>query len=403
MFKKAVMLFLTVGGFVFATTVECFGDVAADLKQAADYKEMGRYKESEGLYKSVIQGNPGTDSAFKAQNRLVILYIVTERSAQTQEGINNLTANFSGNPDLPDTLYWIARRYRQEDHGEQAIHLFQQIIQRYPSSAAAKKAQFDIPRTNVLSLLNLAKYSEAEAAIDRLIADFSSNPELPETLFDIARKCKMADRYAKAKSLYQYILQHYPDSSYSDFCRLFIPKMDIWAQIASGDFSNAQAATDKLITDFASDPELPDALHGIAMRYVVEEVKRYYDAQNLCQRIIQLYPKSTAAKNSAIDIEKCKIFSLMESGDDSSVLPAVDKMMTDFSESFYLLQVVGREIPYRYFHKGLQMENVNPVMAKSCFQQAAAIWEKVMNRIPVPRHVALPATVIQDWAITQKH
>ena len=380
---KSMLLSLVLLAFAISLSASiCFADVSAQLQEAAGYREQGYYKQAEDAYKAIIQNNPGTDYAFKARQRLAILYIVTERANAATEQINAMNAEFAGHADLPEALYWIAKRYRVEGHADRAKSIYQQIISQYPDSAYAKKVQLDVPRTNVLSLLSSGKYAEAETAIDKLINDFSGHPELPETLYDIARACKTSGRYAKAKSLYQYILQKYPSCSYVEFCPVQIKKMDIWSMIASGNFTGAHAATDKLITDFAIYPELPDTLHGIALRYEEKGVNRFQDSQNLYQRIIKLYPESNAAKKAVLDIEKSRALALMESGNDDGVLSAVNAMLAKFSnQRTYLSHVISREIAMQYYRKGLQAD---PNHAGSSLRNATAIWDKVINQLNGP-------------------
>lgn len=239
MFKRTIVLFLTVGGLM---VTECFGDAASLFKQGVNCKEKGYYKQAEETYKSVIANYPGTPQARKSQEQLAVIYILTQRITQAQASIGALKTAFSGDAELAGSLYWIARNYRLEGHPQRAVNLYQEIMSQYPDSSYAKKAQLDIPRTNIFSLLGAGKYTEAEAAIDKLLNDFSGHPELAETLYDIARECKHKARYGKAKSLYQYILQRYPATSYGEMCPIQVPKMDIWAKIASGDFAGAQAA-----------------------------------------------------------------------------------------------------------------------------------------------------------------
>jgi len=381
--RKAVWVFVLAGLFLWMTT-SCFADAAGDLKQAADHKAKGYYKQSEDLYKSIIRDNAGTESAYKARQRLAILYIVTERANAAGEQIEAIKNEFAGRPDLPEALYWIAKRYSEEGHADKAASIYQQIISRNPDSRYAKKAQLDIPRTNVLSLLKSGKCSEADAAISKLLSDFAGNPELPETLYDIGRSCKGAGMYARAKGLYQYILQQYPQCSYAELCPLQIAKMDIWAMIASGDFAGTQTAIDKLITDFASAPELPDALHGIALRYEVKDVKRYQDSENLYQRIIQLYPSSGAAKKAAVDIDKSRALSLMASGNDAGVVDAVDKMIAKFpGQKQYLAQVISREIAMRYYNEGMA-QGTTPNSVDISLRNATALWERVINQLGGP-------------------
>lgn len=383
MFRKAILLSLISFVILLPAVKVCFAaDVPSQLQQAAELKKRGYFKQAEDAYKTIVANNPATNDALKAQEQLIILYVITGRNIQAKDSLNKLTADFTANPELPASLYWIAKRCRDEGYTDEAATLFQRIVQQYPDSLYAKKAQLDAPRTNILSLLNTNDYTEAEVATDKLLADFAGHPALPEALYDIAKQCKEAGRYDKAKVLYQYILQHYPDCSYASKCRIHIPKIDIWKQIASGDFT-AAAATEKFITDFSAHESAPTMVHGIARKY--EEVNRFQDAKQLYHRVIQLYPESEAKEKSVLDVRKCDILTLIEAGKDSEALTAVNQMMSDFTGHWYLPYVISQDIAIRYYRRGMELENKNLTdQAVSKFEKAAAIWEKVISQLSGP-------------------
>ncbi len=91
--------------------------------------------------------------------------------------------------------------------------LYQQITQKSPNGSSKTKAGLQYSRAEVQFLIISQKYDEAKAALDKLIADFSDHPDLPDTLYGIAQKYEWSDRYEESKSIYQQIVQNCPDSS----------------------------------------------------------------------------------------------------------------------------------------------------------------------------------------------
>ena len=118
--------------------------------------------------------------------------------------------------DSPESLYDTARGYVQSKKYEEVKGLYQQIIQQYPSSPYASKAQMGIAEMDIISNINVGKISEAQAGINSLIANFSGHPDLPKALYYIGRKYRWSNQYGEARNHYQQVVQQYPDSSKSD-------------------------------------------------------------------------------------------------------------------------------------------------------------------------------------------
>lgn len=118
--------------------------------------------------------------------------------------------------DSPESLYDTARERIQSKKYEEAKSLYQQIIQQYPSSPYASKAQMGIAEVDILTDINAGKISEAQAGINSLIANFSGHPDLPKVLYYIGRKYRWSNQYGEARNHYQQVVQQYPDSSKSE-------------------------------------------------------------------------------------------------------------------------------------------------------------------------------------------
>ena len=128
--------------------------------------------------------------------------------------------------------------------------IYTDIVQNYPGSNEALAAQRELTGLYI----DMGNDAKAREALEKLIADFSEHPGLPGALSYIATRYRWSSKYEEAASIYQQIIQQYPDSSYAEMAQFEFPKMDVlslveWG-IEDGNDAEAQAAIDNLIADF---------------------------------------------------------------------------------------------------------------------------------------------------------
>ena len=234
---------------------------------AERYRVLKKYEKAIELYQSVLDNWPESKFAIESQKHIAISNILLGKMGAAQLAIDKLIANFSRQSDLPKALYAIARRYRWSRKYEEAENIYQQITQQYPDNSLDSKAQLNALRTNTLSLIESGEDKQAKVVVDKLVADFSGHRALPEALYDVARKYEDTGKYEKAKSIYQRIIQQYPDSSYVNKAQLDVPKINVLSLIESGSDTEVQAAIDSLIADFNDHPDLPESLFEIGEQY----------------------------------------------------------------------------------------------------------------------------------------
>ncbi len=239
------------------------GLAGALLSIAEIYRKSKKYEEARSIYETVVTDYPGTERALKAQKKLAIVYVDLDDDPNTQQAIDKLAWQFSGDPNLADALYEIANRYEWvRGKYEQAAPIYQQIIQNFPDSSYAME-QLDLSRTNVIYLIESGNYSLAAEALTTLLADFNEHPDLAWTLDGIAGRYEKAKRYNEARSIYQKIVTDYNETDYAFTAQ---KKLTI-LEITVGDDAAVQAALDTLITDFNDHPDLPVAVFAVGERY----------------------------------------------------------------------------------------------------------------------------------------
>lgn len=247
-------------------------DLPDTLDRAAQrYGWFNRFEDVKSTYQKILQNYPDSPYASKARIGIsranVLSLIMSQRLGQARGAIDKLVADFSEHPDLPETLYCIAERYIWFSKFGEAKDVYQQIVQNHSDSPWASKAAFGFSRAAVMSLIVSQEFDRSREALDKLVTDFSEHPDLAETLCSIAERYEWFSRFEDAKSVYQRVVQSYPDSLYADKAKLYVSKADVMSFIMSENYTQAEGALDKLITDFSGNPDLPEVVHTIGTWY----------------------------------------------------------------------------------------------------------------------------------------
>ena len=258
----------------------------------------------------------------------------------------------------------------------QAEQMYESVVQNYPGTDTALQAQRDL----VILYILLEKPADRQTALGKLKSDFATNPKLPAALHWIARnseslEVRAADKYEVAKSIYQYIIDHCPDSNHAAQTPLDILRGQALSFIDAGNDAAAEATIDKMITDFAGHRRLSSILYSVAKRY--EELSKHPQSNTLYQKVIQHCPGSKHAARARMDIRKVNIAQLIQAGDNTAAETEVDSLIADPPTAVHLGDVVARS-GQEYYRQGLQYESQGlEAQARACFEKAAATWQKV--------------------------
>jgi TolA-binding protein len=146
------------------------------------FERQNKFEEAKSNYQKIAQSYP--DSPYAGWARLgvsranVMSLIVSGHYDEAKEALDKMSADFIGNPWLPETLYWITEKYEWADKLDEAKGVYQQIIQNHPDSPFASKAKLGVRRVDVMALMDLPDGNLAEEAINKMIVDFKDNAEL---------------------------------------------------------------------------------------------------------------------------------------------------------------------------------------------------------------------------------
>jgi len=161
-------------------------------------------------------------------------------------------------------------------------------------------AEADLIKSN----LSLGDDAAAEAAVEKLLANFTDNPLTVRAVWDTARVYRDLKKYEKASQLYQYVIDNYPQAEHAILSQIGVAEINVLSLIESGNDTAAQAALDSLIADFNDHSLLPEAVFVVGEQYYNEALLKkkeghdeqakecYRKARTVWERIVAELPPS---------------------------------------------------------------------------------------------------------------
>jgi tetratricopeptide (TPR) repeat protein len=270
--------------------------LAAGLYDIAEqYWSRYNYLLAKRLYKYIADNRPDSPLAITAQGWVAGCDFMTGSDESAWKEINTLTERFTGHPDLAQRIYdvagscWLHKKYSQ------AQKLYQYIIDKLPQSNLRFRSRVWV----VGAEIPLGNYAAAEEGLNALIKESPDQPELTGVLYQLANEYWDVKRYADAKRFYEQVLQRAPDHIRA---RLWT----LGADIVQGNYEGADAAIDKIVTDFKDAADLPEQLCKLAEECGIKavelsdqglrsEAKLWSQrAIGIWERVIQSFPPAAA-------------------------------------------------------------------------------------------------------------
>jgi tetratricopeptide (TPR) repeat protein len=236
-----------------------------DAAEAADdvadaYYYLEEYDRAFALYSKIVQTWPESKQAVESQGSIASVYAKIGQEEAADAVIEKLIADFSGNDDIPKVVGAVADAYYEVQRYDKALALYNRIMRTWPESEQARQSQGSIIRVDI----RLDREEAANAATEKLIADFSGNDDIAEVVDDVADAYRKVGKYDKAFALYSRIVQTWPKSEQAIRSQACIAQVNI----ELGREEAAEAAIEKLIADFKNHRELPRRLCFIAEEYL---------------------------------------------------------------------------------------------------------------------------------------
>lgn len=247
-----------------------------------------------------------------------------------------------------------ADRYKEHGHYGQAEATYKAIIAECPGTDKALKAQEGL--TIVYVLRN--KQADADAALDRLLTDFSTNDYTATAVDHIAKAYHELQDYEKARQLYSYAVDNWPEVQ--DV--IWSQKNVVLSSLLLADEQSADAAIDRLVTDFYGHADIVKVFNRIAEH--CREVGNYEKALDLYQYVLANWPGDL----EALWAQEGVVESNIVLGNEPNAAAGLDELLSGFSSHPELATAI-RHIADRY---------------KDCrkYAEARSLYEYVVSNWP---------------------
>ncbi len=181
-----------------------------ELKKAADLLAGGNYAQALQQYQAISQQY--SEPEIKAQSRFWLANINLLYLDNVQEAIKGFEDFVHDYPRHPLALkaYWeIAAAYRDVFKDKRrAILKYQEVIDHFPHSAEAARAQLAIARCYA----ELGDNQQAILEAEQVLEAYPQNPQLAAALFFLADTRFLMGEYPQAKESYQKLIRNYPQN-----------------------------------------------------------------------------------------------------------------------------------------------------------------------------------------------
>lgn len=238
-------------------------------------ERQNRFEEAKSNYQKIAQNYPDSPYADRAKIGVAranaMSLIVSGNYDGAKDAIDGMAVAFAGNPHLPAALYWINERYEWADKLDEAKGVYHKIIQNHPDSIYADRARLGIRRVDVMALMESPDAKIAEEALNKMIADFKDNAELPRAVMIIGSKCFLdarAPNYRqRAIKILEKVLYELPKTEamagmYEDVCHCTAD-----CYFAMGDLTKALSFYKKLAAEYPEYSSVWQAHYRIGQIY----------------------------------------------------------------------------------------------------------------------------------------
>lgn len=282
--------------------------------------------------------------------------------------VERLLTVFSQQPTLPKEIYQIVDSYREARRDRKADELCAYVAEHWPESEQAVLAQKDM----VILHNELGNQAAAEAALEKLLGEFSERQALPQALHELGRYFAGAGRPEKGVELHKYNVDHFSADRYGMWSQV----ETIYTHIRDGNEANATAAFEKLLTLFADEPTLPKEIYQVGDEY--GKAGRSDKAVELYQYVINNWPDTEHEMWAKTRLERQGI----RLQDETAPVAEVGELVADFNDQSSLPQAlftVGEE----YYEKALRHDREGLVdESRQDFHKAIGIWERIITDLP---------------------
>jgi tetratricopeptide (TPR) repeat protein len=344
-----------------------FADAAGDLKQAEGLYKAGKYAEAEQVYRTILQGAANDPEAvYQAGKMLPQVCLATDRLAEAQAAMQQLLTRSAANEWLPHALHEIIEQAKALNRTSQAGQICQNILTAQPDHPQAIWLRMGVVIANVYVGNNQA----VDAGVQDIVANNSADRWAGEGLAQIGWAYDKLGQYDKARPLYEYVVDHWPDKPRVIFAHTALVR----GCIRLNDKQAAQTRLQQLVSRYVQDTHLPNVLNEIARGY--REARMYQEAKPVSQYVLDHYPDSDQRIWADRDILLCDIRLYNQ----DAAQTEFQKLISRYAENGYLPYVlVDISGQYRQVRLYSQARSASQYVLDHYSDSDQCLWPSAMS------------------------
>ncbi len=213
--------------------------------------------------------------------------------ARTQQMLDQ----FQKLPTITPAIYIrLARCFYEVDKKWEAILVYQEIIDRYPTEPEHEPALFGL----IASLAEANQAKKAEQRCQEYLRDFKNGPNADTVSFLLGSVALQANDPATAERHLGQALESQPKNTLRDQMRYLLAN----AKFMEGKYDDATAQYRKYLSDFPKGQNVEDVNYRLALSALF--AGKYQDAMNLLEAYQKAYPGGQYISDSKYRMAVCK-------------------------------------------------------------------------------------------------
>jgi len=361
----------------FAREIYQIGRAYADARRPDKALDMCNYN---------VENHPEDKYAMWSQVETVYSHISDGNDTAADMAVERLLSIFAKQPTLSREIRQIAEQFGTARQTGKALELHARNVEMFPESEEAMASQLDIVD---YYLGDVNDSNAAAAAAQTLVSVFSEQEGLAGKAYEIAGRLAKAGRPDDAIGLYGYNVENFPE----DPCALLSQAQIAYLNISKGDPAGIDEAVNELVTDFAGNADLPEAVWSVARRL---NGQAYRDkALAVHRHNIEQYPDDKFGMWS--QVETIYVYLRDPNADEAIVDAEVDKLLNDFAGQSTISREV-RQVAKEFakqgkFDNAVQLHEYN---IETYPADANAVWSQAdIFELYVPDGNDV---TVEDWA-----
>lgn len=284
------------------------------------YAEARRPDKALEIWNYNVENHPEDRYAMWSQVETVYSHIRDGNDTAADTAVGRLLSVFAKQPTLSLEIRQIAERFGSARQTAKALDLHAYNVEIFPKSVEAMGSQLDIVD---YYLDDVNDPDAAAAAAQMFVSVFSEQEGVVDKAYEIAGRLAKAGRPDDAIGLYQYNADNFPDEPNGLLSQVQIAYLNIDKKDPAG----IDAAVNELVTDFAGNADLPEAVWSVARRLN----GRGYPDKALAVHRINIERHRDDKFGMWSQVETIYVYLRDPNADEAIVDAEVNKLLADFA------------------------------------------------------------------------